>query len=192
MAEMDVVKHEIHLGSNDEDVKRVVIKQANDYTHLLEIRLYTDDDQYILDPSWGYSINMKKADGTYIVNTSNITVKDVGTQEDPDWVIEVVCTAQMLSCPGNAKADLIVYNDGQALFTNTFYIYIEDDVVPGQIVTSQDEFLSLVDALRIIDEYKDAAQEAAENAAQSESDASQSAQNSASYEAQIIAIFNYL
>lgn len=192
MADMPIIKHEVHLGSSDEDVKRVVIKQANDYTHVLVIRLYADDDQYVLNPAWNYNITMKKSDGTYIVNSSNITVEDIGTQSDPDWTINVVCTQQMLSAPGNARAEVVVYNDNQVLFTNTFYVYIEEDVVPEEVVESTNEFKSLVDVLRQIQQYAANAETSATSAATSANNASTSAQNSANYEQQIRAILDSL
>ena len=97
------IYHNFDLGFDTEDVKRVEIKQDSDKTHILVIKIYTNDDQMELNPAWDYHITMRKPDGKLVVNTENIEVRNNK--------IYVTCTAQMLSAPGTSVGELIIYNN---------------------------------------------------------------------------------
>lgn len=178
------IYHDIDLGFDTEDVKRVSVKQDSDKTQILVVKIYTNEDQMELDPLWEYHITMKKPDGKMVVDTENIEVRNN--------IIYITCTAQMLSAPGTSVGELVIYNNNQSLYTNNFYIYVDDDLISGDEIESTDEFNSLVSVLRRIQQYEQEAQASASNALASENAASTSAGNAADYEAQILAILNSL
>ena len=178
------VYHAFDLGFDTEDEKRVAIKQDSDKTHILVITLYTNDDQMDLNPNWEYHITMRKPDGRLIVDTSNIEIRD-------DKVY-VTCTAQMLSAPGTSVCELVIFNNSQQIYSNNFYIYVSEDLIDGDTIESTNEFNSIVDVLRLIQEYARLAEASKTSAADSESAAELSADNAAEYERQIRAILDSL
>lgn len=178
------IYHNFDLGFDTEDIKRIEIKQDSDRTHILVITIYTNDDVMVLNPAWDYHITMRKPDGKLIVDTENIEVENNK--------IYVTCTAQMLSAPGTSKCELVIFNNSQSVYTNNFYIYVDEDLIDGDDVESTDEFNSLVRVLRLIQEYEILARQSKENAATSESQAATSATNAADYEIQIRDILDSL
>lgn len=178
------VYHAFDLGFDTEDEKRVAIKQDADKTHILVITLYTNDDQMDLNPNWEYHITMRKPDGRLIVDTSNIEIRD-------DKVY-VTCTAQMLSAPGTSVCELVIFNNSQQIYSNNFYIYVSEDLIDGDTIESTNEFNSIVDVLRLIQEYARLAEASKNSAADSEDAAELSADNAAEYERQIRAILDSL
>lgn len=178
------VYHAFDLGFDTEDEKRVAIKQDSDKTHILVITLYTNDDQMDLNPAWEYHITMRKPDGKLVVDTSNIEIRD-------DKVY-VTCTAQMLSAPGTSVCELVIFNNSQSIYSNRFYIYVDEDLVDGDTIESTNEFNSIVDVLRLIQEYARLAEASKNSAADSEDSAERSADNATEYERQIRAILDSL
>lgn len=178
------IYHMFDLGFDTEDVKRVSIKQDSDGTHILVITIYTDDDQMVLNPEWEYHIEMRKPDGKLVVDTENIEIKDDK--------IYITCTAQMLSAPGTSKCELIIYNNNQSLYTNNFYIYVEDDLITGDEIESTNEFNSIVKVLRELQELKNRASGYVQSSSEYKNQAQQSAENSAQYEREIKEILDSL
>lgn len=178
------VYHNINLGFDTEDVKRVSIAQDSDKTHILVIRVYTNNDQMQLSSSWQYHITMRKPDGKLVVNTENIEVRNN--------VIYVTCTAQMLSAPGTSNCQLVIYNNSQSLYSNNFYIYVGEDMVSGDDVISTNEFNSLVSVLRQIQQYKDSAETSAGDASSSATAAENSKELAENYAQQIHDILDSL
>lgn len=143
------IDHNINLNFSTSDIKRTVIKQNSNETHVLKIKLYDSHSIIELNQNWLCDISCRKADNTFIVNPSNITLNSN--------TICVVMTEQMLSCPGTMKCELIIRDDKQSLYSNTFYIYIEENVNNGSMLESTNEYNSLTDVLnKIKDHEKDA------------------------------------
>lgn len=178
------IYHAFDLGFDTEDIKRVAIQQDSDKTHILVISVYTNDDQMVLSPTWEYHITMRKPDGKLVVNSSNIEIRDNK--------IYVTCTAQMLSAPGTSICELVIFNDSQSLYTNKFYIYVDEDLISGDDIESTNEFNSIVDVLRLIQQYAQNASASAQNAADAESMAESSAENAEEYEIRIREILDSL
>lgn len=178
------VYHAFDLGFDTEDIKRVAIKQDSDKTHILVITLYTNDNQMNLNPAWEYHITMRKPDGKLVVDTSNIEIRENK--------VYVTCTAQMLSAPGTSVCELVIYNNSQSIYSNNFYIYVDEDLIDGDTIESTNEFNSLVDVLRLIQEYARLAEASKNSAATSESAAELSAENAAEYERRIREILDSL
>ena len=108
--------------------------------------MYDKTDVFPLDSGYKYDISMVKADKTYIVNSTNITVADN--------TISVTMTKQMLAAAGTAKCELIIRDGEEILFTDTFYLYIEENVQDGSHIESSDEYNSVVDVLNRVDGYE--------------------------------------
>lgn len=91
MIDIEQIKHIIQLDFGSSDVRRTVIKQNSNETHILLISIYNNDDILEIDPTWNIVISARKHDNKYIVNSNNISVIDN--------TITVVLTKQMLSSP---------------------------------------------------------------------------------------------
>lgn len=143
---MTLIDHNIDLDFSMSDIKRTVIKQDSNKTHVLKIKLYDSRDEIKLDQNWHYTISCRKADNTFILNSSNISL-DSNT-------LCVEMTKQMLSCSGTMKCELVIYNNSQSLYSNTFYIYIEPNVNDGSEIESTNEYNSIVDTLQRVEKYE--------------------------------------
>ena len=60
--------HNIQLSSSSSDVKKTLIKQNSNDTHILSITLYDKNDIITIDPDWKIALSAKKPDNTYVVN----------------------------------------------------------------------------------------------------------------------------
>lgn len=147
MIDIEQIKHIIQLDFGSSDVRRTVIKQNSNETHILLISIYNNDDILEIDPTWNIVISARKHDNKYIVNSNNISVIDN--------TITVVLTKQMLSSPGTEKCELVIYKeDGVSYFSDTFYIYVEANINYGSQLESTNEYDSIVDTLNQIKEYE--------------------------------------
>ena len=75
------IKHDIQLSFGASDIKRTVIKQNSNHTHILRITLYDTENKLLIDEGWmseGWKIeiSVKKPDNTFIVNADNIAIVD--------------------------------------------------------------------------------------------------------------------
>lgn len=155
MLKITRIDHNIDLDFSSSDIKRTVIKQYSNETHVLKIKLYNNNGEInngeiTLDDNWRYDISCRKADNTFIVNSSNISLESN--------TICVEMTKQMLSCPGTMKCELLIRDggdDGQSLYSNTFYIYIEENINDGSVLESTNEYNSLTDVLNKVKELDD-------------------------------------
>lgn len=141
---MDPIYHDIQLDFSSSDIKRTVIKQASDNTHVLRIKLYNDNHELPINPAWQFIISAVKPDNTHILNQSNISVSDN--------TVSVTMTKQMLSASGTEKCELAIYNESQALYSDTFYIYVDPNVQDGSFAESTDEYNSIVDTMNKVND----------------------------------------
>ena len=144
---LNPIYHNIQLGFNETDIKRTIMKQSSDQTHILCIELYDTNGQRAIDPAWDISISSLKSDNTHILNSNNISVEND--------VIYVTMTEQMLASPGTAKCELFIQSNGKTLITNTFLIYVEPNVQDGSFIESSNEYRSIVDILNHVHEKKE-------------------------------------
>ena len=115
MIQINPIYHDIQLSFGASDVKRTVIKQSSDYTHILRIKLYDKgNDEIIINSGWYISISAVKSDNKYILNSNNISVVNNA--------IQIIMTKQMLAAPGTEKCELIIQDGNQTLFSDTFLI----------------------------------------------------------------------
>lgn len=148
MLKITPIEHNIDLDFSTLDIRRTVIKQDSNRTHVLKIKLYDSHNEITLEDNWQYTISCRKADNTYIVNSSNISL-DSNT-------ICVEMTDQMLSSSGTEKCELIIYNDTQTLYSNTFYLYVEPNINSGNEIESTNEYSSITDVLKRVQEKETA------------------------------------
>lgn len=141
------IYHDIQLSFGVSDVKRTVIKQNSEDTHVLRIKLYDkQNNEMTIGSNWDITISAVKGDKTHILNTNNISVANN--------TIQVTMTQQMLAVPGTEKCELIIQEGNQVLFSDTFLIYVEPNVQDGSFIESSDEYDSIVDTLDRIKGYE--------------------------------------
>lgn len=146
------INHDIQLSFGASDIKRTVIKQNSNHTHILRITLYDTENKLLIDEGWmseGWKIeiSVKKPDNTFIVNADNIAIVDN--------TIHVTMTQQMLAAPGTQQCELLIYKqDGTCYFSDTFLLYIEPNVIFGSDLESTNEYDSIVDTLNTIKDYE--------------------------------------
>lgn len=116
-------------------------------THILLITLYDNDDELTIDEGWNIVISAKKSDNKFIVDANNISLSGN--------VINVNVTQQMLTTPGTEQCELAIYKeDGTCYFSDTFLIYVEQNINYGSELESTNEYDSIVDTLNQIKEYE--------------------------------------
>lgn len=144
---IETIKHKLQLSSGESDVKRTVIKQNSDRTHILSIKLYDNNDILEIDPAWSIVISAKKSDNKFIVDSNNISLSEN--------TINIAVTKQMLTTPGTERCELAIYKqDGTCYFSDTFLIYVEPNVNYGSDLESTNEYDSIVDTLNQIKDYE--------------------------------------
>ena len=143
---MNTINHEIQLNLSTSEVKRVNIKQNSNETHVLSIRLYDNNGEYDISDDVEIYISMLKNDKTHVINSNNISLQDNA--------ILVTMTKQMLASTGTAKCELILQKEHKVLFSNTFYIYVEQNVQDGAFIESSNEYDSIVTTLNEVKEKK--------------------------------------
>lgn len=144
---IETIKHKLQLSSGESDVKRTVIKQNSDKTHILSIKLYDNNDILEIDPAWSIVISAKKSDNKFIVDSNNISLSENA--------INIAVTKQMLTTPGTERCELAIYKqDGTCYFSDTFLIYVEPNVNYGSDLESTNEYDSIVDTLNQIKDYE--------------------------------------
>ena len=148
MITINPIYHDIQLSFGTSDVKRTIIKQNSEDTHILRIKLYDKQNNEItIDSNWNINISARKGDKTHILNTNNISVKDN--------TVYVTMTKQMLSASGTERCELIIRDGDQTLFSDTFLIYVEPNVQDGSFIESSNECDSIIDILHHVEEKKD-------------------------------------
>lgn len=153
------ITHEIQLNFGSSDIKRTVIKQNSDQTHILSITLYDNNDRLKLAPDWEIVISARKPDNKFIIN--DVEEEHISLTDDK---INVTVTRQMLSVPGTVKCELCIYKpDGACYFSDTFFIYVEPNVNYSSELESTDEYLSIVNTLNHVREYEQSAQKSKEH-----------------------------
>ncbi len=141
------INHDIQLSFGASDIKRTVIKQNSNHTHILRITLYDTENKLLIDEGWNIEISVKKPDNTFIVNADNISIVDNS--------IHVTMTQQMLAAPGTQQCELLIYKqDGTCYFSDTFLLYVEPNVIFGSDLESTNEYDSIVDTLNTIKDYE--------------------------------------
>ena len=141
------INHDIQLSFGASDIKRTVIKQNSNHTHILRITLYDTENKLLIDEGWNIEISVKKPDNTFIVNADNISIVDNS--------IHVTMTQQMLAAPGTQQCELLIYKqDGTCYFSDTFLLYVEQNVIFGSDLESTNEYDSIVDTLNTIKDYE--------------------------------------
>ncbi|MCI8793104.1 MAG: BppU family phage baseplate upper protein [Eubacterium sp.] len=147
--------HNIQLSSSSSDVKKTLIKQNSNDTHILSITLYDKNDIITIDPDWKIALSAKKPDNTYVVNENKEKI------EISDNMINITVTRQILAVPGTVKCELSIYKpDKTTYFSDTFLIYVQANVVTGSELESTNEFDSIVDTLSLLKKYEQNAMEA--------------------------------
>ena len=106
--------------------------------------MYDKNDALIVNPSWNIYISCSKPDSTYILNSKDIIIEDN--------CITVPVTKQMTACAGTVACELVLTNEGKELYTNTFYLYITPNTQTGEQVESSNEYDSIGDAVRQVEE----------------------------------------
>ena len=146
------IYHDIQLNFGSSDVKRTVIKQSSELTHILRIRLYDNTGEITINPAWNFMISAIKADNTHILNQLNISIVDNA--------IEITMTKQMLASPGTMRCEIAIQDSSKkALYSDTFFIYVDPNVQDGSYIESTDEFDSIVQAMDKVNEMKDHVEE---------------------------------
>ena len=141
------IYHDIQLSFGVSDVKRTVIKQNSENTHVLRIKLYDkQNNEMTIGSNWDITISAVKGDKTHILNTNNISVANN--------TIQVTMTQQMLAVPGTEKCELIIQEGNQVLFSDTFLIYVEPNVQDGSYIESSDEYGTIIDSLNKVKGYE--------------------------------------
>lgn len=141
------IYHDIQLSFGTSDVKRTVIKQNSEDTHILRIKLYDNqNNEMVIDSNWSINISALKGDKTHILNTNNISVANN--------TIQVTMTKQMLTASGTEKCELVIQDGELVLFSDTFLIYVEPNVQDGSYIESSDEYNSIVDSLNKVKGYE--------------------------------------
>lgn len=143
---MNTINHEIQLNLSTSEVKRVNIKQNSNESHILSIRLYDNNGEYAISDDVEIYISMLKNDKTHVINSNNISLQNNA--------ILVTMTKQMLASTGTAKCELILQKEHKVLFSNTFYIYVEQNVQDGAFIESSNEYDSIVTTLNEVKEKK--------------------------------------
>ena len=139
--------HNIQLSSSSSDVKKTLIKQNSNDTHILSITLYDKNDIITIDPDWKIALSAKKPDNTYVVNENKEKI------EISDNMINITVTRQILAVPGTVKCELSIYKpDKTTYFSDTFLIYVQANVVTGSELESTNEFDSIVDTLSLYEQ----------------------------------------
>lgn len=146
------IYHDIQLNFGSSDVKRTVIKQSSELTHILRIRLYDNTGEITINPAWNFMISAIKADNTHILNQLNISIVDNA--------IEITMTKQMLASPGTMRCEIAIQDSSKkALYSDTFFIYVDPNVQDGSYIESTDEFDSIVQAMDKVNKMKDHVEE---------------------------------
>lgn len=140
------IQHTIQLNFGSSDVKRTVIKQHSNETHLLVIKLYDTDNEILIDPNWKIDISAVKSDNTHILNSENISIAANA--------IHVLMTQQMLAAPGTEKCELVIREGEEILYSDTFLIYVEPNVQDGSYVQSSNEYNSIADVMKHVQNMK--------------------------------------
>ena len=131
--------HNIQLSSSSSDVKKTLIKQNSNDTHILSITLYDKNDIITIDPDWKIALSAKKPDNTYVVNENKEKI------EISDNMINITVTRQILAVPGTVKCELSIYKpDKTTYFSDTFLIYVQANVVTGSELEQMNLILSLI------------------------------------------------
>ena len=86
-------------------------------------------------------IQATKPDGTQVINDGTIT----------DGKIYAELTAQMLAVAGFVVAEIALYQGGSRLSSQLFLINVKDTAYNEDVVTSSDEFQSLISALNAVE-----------------------------------------
>ena len=149
MIQINPIYHDIQLSFGVSDVKRTVIKQNSDNTHILRIKLYDKgNDEITINSGWDIIISAVKSDNKHILNSNNISVVNNS--------IQVTMTQQMLAAPGTEKCELIIQDGEQVLFSDTFLIYVEPNVQDGSFIDieSSDECNFIIDSLNKVKGYE--------------------------------------
>lgn len=148
MFKINPIYHEIQLSFGTSDVKRSVIKQNSENTHILQIKLYDkQNNEMTIDNNWNIHISALKGDKTHVFNTNNVSVCDNA--------IQVIMTKQMLSASGTEKCELVIQEDDNVLFSDTFLIYVEPNIQDGSFIESSSEYDSIMDTLNQVQEKKE-------------------------------------
>lgn len=148
MFKINPIYHEIQLSFGTSDVKRTVIKQNSENTHILQIKLYDkQNNEMTIDNNWNIHISALKGDKTHVFNTNNVSVCDNA--------IQVMMTKQMLSASGTEKCELVIQEDDNVLFSDTFLIYVEQNIQDGSFIESSSEYDSIMDTLNQVQERKE-------------------------------------
>lgn len=148
MFKINPIYHDIQLSFGTSDVKRTVIKQNSENTHILQIKLYDkQNNEMTIDNNWNLHISALKGDKTHIFNANNISVVDN--------TIQVMMTKQMLAASGTEKCELVIQDGENVLFSDTFLIYVEPNIQDGSFIESSNEYDSIVDILDHVQEQKD-------------------------------------
>lgn len=152
---MNTINHEIQLNLSTSEVKRVNIKQNSNESHILSIRLYDNNGEYAISDDVEIYISMLKNDKTHVINSNNISLQNNA--------ILVTMTKQMLASAGTAKCELILQKENKVLFSNTFFIYVEQNVQDGTFIESSNEYDSIVTTLNDVKEKKKVVDEITSN-----------------------------
>jgi len=86
-------------------------------------------------------IQATKPDGTQVINDATIT----------DGKIYAELTAQMLAVAGFVVAEIALYQGGSRLSSQLFLVNVKDTAYSEEVVTSSNEFKTLIDALDAVD-----------------------------------------
>lgn len=127
-------------------VKRLVIKQNSKNSHIVYWKLFNNDDEIELSHSWNYYLSIKKSDSTKVVAKAELEVIDNETY------ITLTMPIQSLTSSGLNKCELLVMDGDTTIYSPTFYLYVEPNVLDGTEIISEDDISSLDEIVRHIED----------------------------------------
>ena len=153
----------------------VFAKQHDQHTRYVSITPLNNGASYTIDTGVTARLQMKKPDGTTVINDALIT----------DNVIKAELTAQALAAEGVAVAEIGLYKNDELLSSQVFYINVVKAAYDESAVESSDEYGALITATNAANEAATSANNAATAAttAKNNADSAASTANTAAGQA---------
>ncbi len=168
-------QHKLTLDFQQKTYKTVIAKQYDKGSRFIPIECTDNGKTVLLDSSFDVHVKVLTPDNRALLNT-------VPVQENGTLLLEL--TETMLSCPGKAIVEIIIYDisNSKRLSAMNFYLLIEPGAYADDRILSSDEFNALTELLEKADsDYTDivtAAKESAD-AAKESSDAAKISETNA-------------
>lgn len=164
---MNLQVQEINLDINDNHTYQHLYTKQYDIHRVFKFNIYKDGNPYDISGTEAV-FEMKKPDGTVIMNTAEIT----GTNQ-----VQISLTPQMSIVYGKSTFQIKFIENENVVTTITGKLVIDEAVIQDNDVESSDEFGYITDLLVRIAEYANAAHQSEINAKASEDAAKESELN---------------